>query len=394
MAFEVTPLKPETKIDSDRISLARDLFKRRGISIEEASKIAGISTHQLEEMFLRDGVIKNDTILVCGGAGFIGSNFVRYIMKNYSYDRVIVYDALTYAGNLENLKEFEGSPRYSFFKGNIVDKKYLSDLVKKEKVDYIINFAAETHVTRSLFLGATEFLRTNVVGVHSLLEIMREFQYIRRLVHVSTDEVYGTLRLKEDRKFFEDDLFDPNVPYSVAKAGGDMLAKVWHKVYGVPVIVTHCTNNYGSYQHPEKLIPSTIFKLMNNEPAKVHGRGQHIRDWIFVEDHCRGLNMLLRDGSDGEVYNLAGNEERSTIEIVSKLLDLFGRPKDFINFVQDRPNNDLRYALNCDKIKQELGWEPTTKIDEGLKETVQWYKSNAQWVRDILDKDGDVNNYV
>ena len=405
MAFEIAPLEQPTILppnpDSDkdnhttkRLDIAKRLYKERNITPEDAAAIVGVDVMELEKLFSDQESHAAETILVCGGAGFIGSNFVRYVLQKYPRDKVIVYDALTYAGNIDNLKSISTSDRYMFYKGNIVDKKRLKQVIQKHSVDYIINFAAESHVTRSLFLDAEEFVKTNVMGVHSLLEAVRFSSGIKRFLHISTDEVYGSLGLQEDRKFFEHDSFQPNVPYSATKAGGDLLVRAWHQSYGVPVIVTHCTNNYGPFQHPEKLIPNVVRRLMNGKKVQIHGQGHHIRDWIFVEDHCEALDILLRKGTNGEVYNIAGTNEKSTLEVVRLLLELMNQSEDAIEFVKDRPGNDLRYALHIKKMKEQFGWEPKVNFEQGIERTVQWYKNNIDWVERIWQDNQEFNKYI
>ncbi len=405
MTYEIVPMDPKSTpkipvsvpdLDKEqyRIIIAGKLFQAGNIDIKDASEIAGIKEKELEDIFIRKGIIKQNKILVCGGAGFIGSNFVQYILDKYPYDLVVVYDKLTYAGNKDNLLSVQDNPRYTFYQGDIVDRNTLEMVVIKENIDYIVNFAAETHVTRSLLYRADEFLRTNILGVHSILEVVRKHKSIKRLVHISTDEVYGTLGLDEDRLFFEDDPFKPNVPYSAAKAGGDLLARAWRNSYGVPVIVTHCTNNYGLFQHPEKLIPNSLFRALKDKPITIHGKGNHLRDWLFVEDHCSAIDLILRKGVDGEVYNIAGNQEVSVYDVAKKILSLLGKKDSSIIFVEDRPGNDLRYALNIDKIKNDLGWEPSVDFEEGLKKTIQWYKSNIKWVEKIWEKDEGFSKYI
>ena len=396
MAFEIAPLKqpiitsPDIDNNIQKRDLAKQLYKKGAVTLAEASLIAGVHPTEIEQQDSQQGSV----VLVCGGAGFIGSNFVRYILEKYPHDKVIVYDALTYAGNIDNLKSVSTSKRYSFYKGDITDKERLQEIVQKQNVDYIINFAAESHVTRSLFLGADEFVKTNVVGVHSLLEVTRFSQRIKKFLHISTDEVYGSLELGEDRKFFEHDPFQPNVPYSATKAGGDLLMRAWYQSYNVPVVVTHCTNNYGPFQHPEKLIPNATRRLMYNEKVQVHGQGHHIRDWIFVEDHCKALDILLRNGTNGEVYNIAGNSEKSTLEVVRAILKLMGQPEDMVEFVKDRPGNDLRYALHTNKIKEQFGWEPQVSFEQGIERTVQWYKDNIDWVQDSWAGNQEFTKYA
>ncbi|MYE37952.1 MAG: dTDP-glucose 4,6-dehydratase [Candidatus Spechtbacteria bacterium SB0662_bin_43] len=338
-------------------------------------------------------MIRQNRILVCGGAGFIGSNFVHYILEKYPYDIVVVYDKLTYAGNKDNLRSVQNNPRYSFYQGDIVDRKTLEMVIEKEHIDYIVNFAAETHVTRSLY-GSDEFLRTNIIGTHSLLETVRKYPSIKRFVHISTDEVYGMLQLQEDYSFFEDDPFKPNVPYSAAKAGGDLLARAWRHSYNVPVIVTHCTNNYGPFQHPEKLIPNSLFRVLNNKPITIHGNGQHVRDWLFVTDHCKAIDTILRNGEDGEVYNIAAQAEYSVLDVARKILRLLGKKSNFITFIDDRPGNDLRYSLNTGKIQKSLKWKPEVSFEDGIQKTIQWYENNTKWVETTQEKDKEMSRYI
>lgn len=397
MAFEIAPLKqpvitPPNTDDNNtkRRNIAKQLYQKGAVSLKEASVLAGVRPADLEQEESETG----NVILVCGGAGFIGSNFVRYILETYPNDKVVVYDALTYAGNIDNLKSVSTSKRYSFCKGDITDRERLQEVVQKRNIDYIINFAAESHVTRSLFLGAEEFVKTNVIGVHSLLEVTRFSQRIKKLLHISTDEVYGSLGLDEDRKFFEHDPFQPNVPYSATKAGGDLLARAWYQSYNMPVVVTHCTNNYGPFQHPEKLIPNVIRRLTNNEKVQVHGQGHHIRDWIFVEDHCKALDILLRQGTNGEVYNIAANAEKSTLEVVRAILRLMDASEDVIEFIKDRPGNDLRYALYTKKIHEQFGWEPQVQFEQGIERTVQWYKDNMDWVQESWANNQEFTKYA
>ncbi len=401
MAFEIAPLTPNPPVKNPnvspedyRITLAGRLFQAGNINIREAVEISGIEQSRLESILLSRGMIKRNKILVCGGAGFIGSNFVYYLLEKYPYDEVVVYDKLTYAGNLENLSHARNNPRYSFYKGDIADFTSLEKVVKDESVDYIVNFAAETHVTRSLMRGADEFLRSNILGVHSLLEVLRSCSFVKRMVHISTDEVYGTLEIGEDRSFFETDPFEPNVPYSAAKAGGDLLTRAWRHSYDVPVITTHCTNNYGAFQHPEKLIPNSLFRALMDKPITIHGKGQHIRDWLYVGDHCRAIDMILREGKDGEVYNIAAQEEHNVLEVARALLRLLGKSEDLITFVDDRPGNDLRYSLNTKKIENELGWKPSVPFEDGIKATIKWYENNMKWIESILEKDKEFSKYV
>ncbi len=333
-------------------------------------------------------------ILVCGGAGFIGSNFIHYILENFTHYEVVNFDKLTYAGNLNNLKKIEDdlalSSRYTFIKGDICDYKLLAEVVEKYQIDHIINFAAETHVDRSIFGDCTEFVMTNTFGVLTILNICRNFK-ITKFVNVSTDEVYGTLALEGTDRFTEDTPICPNMPYAAAKAGGDMLCHSYFVTHKVPVVVTHCSNNYGQYQYPEKLIPSSVFRLLKNKPIMIHGNGKNIRDWIHVSDHCRALYMMLEKGSPGEVYNVGVDNERSNLDIAKMILKLMNKPESMIEFVEDRPGNDLRYAIDAKKLEG-LGWKPIYSRDQfevGMSETINWYLTNKKWVEELSGKHDD-----
>lgn len=333
-------------------------------------------------------------LLVCGGAGFIGSNFIHYILGKYPHYEVVNYDKLTYAGNIENLKDIETNlsfaSRYSFVKGDICDYKLLSEAVKINKIDHIINFAAETHVDRSIFGDCTEFVMTNTFGVLNLLNVCR-WNSIEKFVNVSTDEVYGSLNFDDVEKFIESTPIRPNMPYAAAKAGGDMLCYSYFVTHRVPVIVTHCSNNYGPYQYPEKLIPSSIFRLLKGKPVMVHGTGKNVRDWINVRDHVVALDLMLHKGLPGEVYNVGADNERNNMEIVRIILNLLNKPADAFTFVEDRPGNDLRYAIDAAKLKQ-LGWNPVytrEKFEIGMSETINWYLTNSPWVEKLWAKHED-----
>lgn len=312
-------------------------------------------------------------ILVTGGCGFIGSNFIRYIFKNHPDYKIINLDALTYAGNPENLKDIEKNARYSFIHGRIEDAALVKDIIKD--VDCAVNFAAESHVDRSI-IDAQPFLITNVIGTHILLEAARAAS-VKRFIHISTDEVYGTLG--DEGKFTENMPLKPNSPYSASKASADMIVRAYHETYGLPVIVVRPSNNYGPYQFPEKLIPLIITNLFEDKPIPVYGRGENIRNWLFVEDCCSAIDIILHKGKAGEIYNIGGAEEKRNIEIAAMVLDFLGKDKSYINYVKDRPGHDYRYALDSTKIGKTLGWRPSVKIEEGIKETIRWYKDNRWW---------------
>ncbi|MER3524076.1 MAG: dTDP-glucose 4,6-dehydratase [Ignavibacteria bacterium] len=319
-------------------------------------------------------------VLVTGGAGFIGSNFVRYFLAQHADVSVINYDKLTYAGNLENLAEVEDDRRYHFVKGDICDRVMVTSTLKQFSVDTIVHFAAESHVDRSI-LGSAEFIQTNVVGTHVLLDAAREFG-IQRFIHISTDEVYGSLG--PTGKFTEETPLHPNSPYSASKAASDLLALAYQHTHGVPVIVTRCSNNYGPYQFPEKLIPLMIINALNDKPLPVYGDGLNVRDWLHVDDHCAAIDVVLERGTVGAIYNIGGNNEWKNIDIVRLLLRLLNKPESLIRFVKDRPGHDRRYAIDAGKIQRELGWSPRRTFEEGLKETVQWYLTHESWWRRVM----------
>lgn len=382
------------QIDQGLAILAR-LFSEGKISLDEISLITDTPANKLRERFLAEGFIKTRTLLVGGGAGFIGSNFIHHILETYPSYRIVNYDKLTYAANLDNLRNVEKDPRYVFIQGDIADTEMVERVIKEYDVEAIINFAAETHVGRSVMYRADEFVRTNVLGTHSLLEATKKNQpQVKLLIQVSTDEVYGTLALTDSRKFTEETGFAPNVPYAAAKGGGDLLCRAYHHSYNVPVIVTHCSNNYGPYQHPEKLIPNSLFRALRNQPIMLHGTGQHVRDWIYVGDHCQALDLIFHKGKPGEVYNIGSDNELSTTEIAKIILRFLGKPASLITLVPDRPGNDLRYSIDTAKIRKELSWEPKQPFEEGIFKTIQWYQHNIDWVEKIREKDKEFSKYI
>ncbi|MCX6782110.1 MAG: dTDP-glucose 4,6-dehydratase [Candidatus Magasanikbacteria bacterium] len=333
-------------------------------------------------------------ILVCGGAGFIGSNFIHHILEKHPHYEVVNYDKLTYAGNLDNLKDIENkleySTRYTFIKGDICDYKLLAEVVEKYKIDHVINFAAETHVDRSIFGDCSDFVMTNTYGVLMLCNLVRYFG-LQKFVNVSTDEVYGTLGLNDERRFTELTPIEPNMPYAAAKAGGDMICRSYFVTHKIPVVVTHCSNNYGPYQHPEKLIPSSIFRLLKNKPILLHGSGVNVRDWIYVRDHCAALDLMLHEGKPGEIYNVGVDNERNNLEISKMILSLMNKSENMIEFVEDRPGNDLRYAIDAAKLEA-LGWKPIYdrgQFEIGMSETINWYLTHRDWVEALWSKHED-----
>lgn len=315
-------------------------------------------------------------ILVTGGCGFIGSEFVRWELQNDSHLAVVNLDKLTYAGNPENLAAVEKNPRYEFVRGDIADAGLVEGLLRKHAFDAVVNFAAESHVDRSL-LDSGPFVQTNVVGTQVLLDACRKAN-VPRYVQVSTDEVYGSLGATGF--FTEETPLAPNSPYSASKAAADMLVRAYHHSFGFPAVVTRCSNNYGPFQFPEKLIPLFVTNLLNDQPVPVYGQGQNVRDWIHVTDHCRGIDAAMRRGRAGEVYNFGGRCEKTNLELTHLLLDLLGKPTSLIRYVADRPGHDLRYAIDCAKAERELGWKPQVAFEQGLRDTIDWYRKNSDWV--------------
>ncbi|MCL4439101.1 MAG: dTDP-glucose 4,6-dehydratase [Firmicutes bacterium] len=317
------------------------------------------------------------TVLVTGGAGFIGSNFIHYMFKKYPGVKVVNLDLLTYAGNPENLKDLVDNPDYNFVKGDIADSKIVNQITGG--VEYIINFAAESHVDRSIE-DPSVFIRTNVMGTQVLLEAARK-NGVERYLQISTDEVYGSLG--PTGYFTETTPLAPNSPYSASKAGADLLAKAYHETYGLPVLITRCSNNYGPYQFPEKLIPFFIKRLLNNQTVPVYGDGLNVRDWLHVADHCSAIDLVLQKGRVGEVYNIGGNNEKTNIEITKLVLTGLGKPESMIEYVKDRLGHDRRYAIDSSKIQEELGWTPTISFEEGIKQTIAWYLDNREWWKNL-----------
>ncbi len=324
-------------------------------------------------------------LLVTGGAGFIGSNFIHYWLKNHPDDEIVNLDALTYAGNLENLQGVESDERYQFVKGDITDRDLVFSLVKD--CDIVVHYAAESHVDRSI-LDPAAFIKTNVLGTQVLLDAARE--YGKRFHHVSTDEVYGTLA-PEDSAFTEESPYKPRSPYAASKAASDHLVRAYHVTYDLPVTLSNCSNNYGPFHFPEKLIPLFITNLMEGKKVPVYGDGGQIRDWIHTEDHARGVEAIIKKGKVGETYLLGGNNQPTNLEITKKLLDLLGRDESFIEYVKDRPGHDRRYDIDFTKAKNELGWEPKIDLNAGLTMTVDWYKKNEDWWKNC--KSGSYQEY-
>ena len=328
--------------------------------------------------------------LVTGGAGFIGGNFCHYMVNSYPEDEFVCLDALTYAGNLETLAPILDKPNFKFVHGNICDRELVFSLFEAEKFDYVVNFAAESHVDRSIE-NPRIFLETNILGTQTLMDACRKYG-IRRYHQVSTDEVYGDLPLDRPDLFFtEETPIHTSSPYSASKASADLLVLAYHRTYGLPVTISRCSNNYGPYHFPEKLIPLMIANALNDKPLPVYGEGLNVRDWLYVEDHCRAIELIIHKGKVGEVYNVGGHNEMRNIDIVKLICKELGKPESLITHVEDRKGHDMRYAIDPTKIHNELGWFPETKFEDGIKKTIQWYLDHKEWWETIIS--GEYQNY-
>lgn len=329
-------------------------------------------------------------ILVTGGAGFIGSNFVHYMVGKYPEDSIVNLDLLTYAGNLESLTELENEPNYRFVRGDIADRPFIMELFEKERFDIVVNFAAETHVDRSI-VDPGVFVRTNVMGTQVLLDAAKEYG-VKRYHQVSTDEVYGDLPLERKDLFFtEETPIHTSSPYSASKAGADLLVLAYYRTFGLPVTISRCSNNYGAYQFPEKMIPLMLTRAFKDEPLPVYGKGENVRDWLHVLDHCMAIDLILKNGRIGEVYNIGGHNEKTNLEVVRIILKTLDKPESLIRFVADRKGHDLRYAIDPTKIETELGWKPQYTFETGIRQTIEWYLTHRDWWQHILD--GEYSNY-
>ncbi|MBI2327936.1 dTDP-glucose 4,6-dehydratase [Candidatus Curtissbacteria bacterium] len=326
-------------------------------------------------------------ILVTGGAGFIGSNFIHWWLTRHPQDQIINFDKLTYAGNLENLKDIATSPNYIFVKGDITDGRKVKEAI--DGIDVVVNFAAESHVDRSI-LDPAPFITTNVVGTQVLLDAALDAQ-VKRFHHISTDEVFGALTLESKEKFSEQTPYRPNSPYAASKAASDHLVRAYHKTYGLPITITNCSNNFGPYQYPEKLISLTITNLLEGKKVPVYGDGLYVRDWLYVEDHCAAIDLVLQKGQVGETYCIGIDSDIENIEVIKKILKILNKPESMIEYVKDRPGHDRRYAIDSTKIKKELGWKPQYSFDEALVATVDWYRGHRSWWQKL--KKGDFEKY-
>lgn len=329
-------------------------------------------------------------ILITGGAGFIGANFIYYELEHHPEDQIVCLDNLTYAGNLETLKEALENPNFRFVKGDIADRPFVFSLFEKEKFDIVVNFAAESHVDRSIE-SPEIFVKTNVLGTTTLLDASREYG-VKRYHQVSTDEVYGDLPLdRKDLMFTEETPLHTSSPYSSAKAAADLFVLAYYRTYNLPVTISRCSNNYGPYHFPEKLIPLIISRALNDETIPVYGTGENVRDWLYVEDHCSAIDLIIRNGRVGEVYNIGGHNERTNLEVVKTILKALGKPESLIRYVTDRKGHDLRYAIDPTKIETELGWQPKYNFDTGIAVTIDWYLNHKEWWENIIN--GEYKNY-
>lgn len=322
-------------------------------------------------------------IIVTGGAGFIGSNFIYYELLNHPENGIICIDKLTYAGNMDNLKDAMNNSKFKFYRTDITDKEAIEKIFETEKPEVIVNFAAESHVDRSIEDPGV-FLKTNIIGTQVLMDACRKYG-IKRYHQISTDEVYGDLPLDRPDLFFtEETPIHTSSPYSASKASADLLVLSYYRTYGLPVTITRCSNNYGPYHFPEKLIPLMITRALADESLPVYGNGANIRDWLYVEDHCSAIDLVIRNGREGEIYNVGGHNEKSNIDVVKIILYSLGKPESLIEFVKDRPGHDMRYAIDPAKIQKELGWSPRTKFEDGIKKTIDWYLDNKEWWNAII----------
>lgn len=329
-------------------------------------------------------------IVVTGGAGFIGSNFIFYQLKNHPEDKIICVDSLTYAGNLETLEPVMNNPSFTFVKADIADRNAINKMFEEHKPDIVVNFAAESHVDRSIE-NPEIFLKTNIMGVQVLMDACRKYG-IKRYHQVSTDEVYGDLPLDRPDLFFtEETPIHTSSPYSSSKAGADLLVLAYYRTYGLPVSITRCSNNYGPYHFPEKLIPLIISRALADQSLPVYGTGENVRDWLYVEDHCSAIDLVMRKGRVGQVYNVGGHNEKTNLQVVKAILKYLNKPESLITFVTDRPGHDMRYAIDPTKIHNELGWLPQTRFDDGIKKTIDWYLQNKPWWENIIS--GEYQSY-
>lgn len=329
-------------------------------------------------------------ILVTGAAGFIGGNFCKYLIDNHPSDKVIALDALTYAGHIETIKAIKDDKQFLFIEADIRDKDKINQVFKEHNIDIVVNFAAESHVDRSI-TNPDVFLTTNIIGTQVLMEASLKYN-VQRFHQVSTDEVYGDLPLdRPDLKFTEQTPLHTSSPYSASKAAADLLVGAYHRTFNLPVTISRCSNNYGPYQYPEKLIPLMIMNASRNKKLPVYGKGLNIRDWLYVEDHCEAIDLIIREGQVGEVYNIGGDTEKTNIDVVQSILHILNKPESLIEYVEDRKGHDLRYAIDASKLNMSLSWKPKYDFDKGLKKTIDWYEDNKDWLNKVMKKDSTLS---
>lgn len=375
---------PNTSNKEHKVSLAMRLFDDGHITLSEAAHIADEDSTHLEHVFAQKGLLPKQRVLVCGGAGFIGSYFIKYMLQNNPHIFIVNYDKLTYSGNLENLRDVTFNSRYTFVRGDIADEEHLEKVISKHKIDTIVNYAAETHVDRSIS-EPDAFVETNIKGTYNLLKLATRHDL--KLIQISTDEVFGST---EAEAFTEEHPFRPNSPYSATKASGDLLARAFHKTYGTKVVVTHCCNVMGPFQYPEKLIPLFITNVVEGRKVPLYGDGQNTREWLYVEDHAIATDFLMRKGKFGEVYNIGSEDERTNLEITNMILEKMNKSHNFIQHVSDRAGHDARYAVDSTKLRR-MGWEPRYDLEMAMDITIQWYTANEGWWKPL--KSGEFKEY-
>lgn len=368
----------------EKIDRAIELYKEGRLSVEEISMFLGVDNYEVQSLFYEMGILPKKTLLILGGAGFIGSNFIKHILKKYPHYRIINYDKLTYAGNPQNLKEVENDPRYVFIHADIADMERLEQIFKSG-VDFVVNFAAETHVDRSIQGTGREFLFTNVLGVQNILNLLKKYS-VEKYVHISTDEVYGALDENSNFLFDEKSGLNPRNPYSATKASADCLILAYHNTYNVPVVIVRPSNNFGPSQYPEKLVPYFIFLASRGSNLTLYGDGKNMREWLHVFDNCEAIDKVLHQGRIGQIYNVGGGEEKENLEIAKLILDILEKPHSMITFIRDRPGHDKRYALDSSKIQKELKWRPKSSFEERMIDTISWYNNNYDWVLHSLKR--------
>jgi dTDP-glucose 4,6-dehydratase len=384
------PSKTSFEEKIDRVS---DLYGQQRLTLEDAAAFLDIDESEVCSLLHQRGMLPSYTVLVLGGAGFIGSNFIHRLITRHPNVRVVNYDKLTYAGNIKNLTALKDNPQHVFVQADIANYESLRKVFETTRIDYIVNFAAETHVDRSIHGHTKDFIQTNVYGVFNILSLIREFP-VTKYVHISTDEVYGALQKDDTYLFTEEYPLSPRNPYSATKASGDALCLSFYHTYGIPVTIVRPSNNYGPHQYPEKLVPYFVHLAQQGKPLPLYGDGKHMREWLFVRDNCAGIEKVMWQGKVGEIYNIGGGNERENIEVARMILHLLGKPQSLLAFTEDRLGHDRRYALDSSKIQRELAWRPETSFEEGLADTVAWYVNNYEWILESLRRGALYEHYA